>query len=309
MSAEIPSFTRTEDLPVYAVTSDTAQSYRGAAPRPLVQRLTMGASGYALNALAIRIVSGGRRQSYLNAAFMNFPRLEVALAASAVSVYLAPFVFGYVALMALPKLVRDVRAAATDRRRFALPKVPLRANRRPIVRTISWVVVSVVLGLAVAPALAIRASILLGAVQALVALLFFCFEIRRGVQLVEFWVRKGLRSRHMFLGFYHRGEIWPMEDALKHANSPALSTIAVRFIYDGRYDDAMTLLKARFARVAEAHVAVNIACCLTRLKQNDEALTWLRKADALLPLTKKAMRLSSLRPLRKAGLLDEFASR
>lgn len=312
MAPNIPdgSFTPTEDLLVYAVKAGgIQQGYQGAGTRPWLQRLTVATAGYTLSALVISVVSPGRRKPYLEAIFSKAPKFEVTLAILAVCIYLAPLIFAYTSLSVLPKLIRNVAKPVAGERPFALPKVPMRASWKPVVRTLWWIIVATLLGLAVAPALAIRACVVLGAVEGVLLLIVLAFEQWRGVQVIVFFARNGLRSRHQFHALYVRGQIWPMIDALGRVDSQLISLIAVRFIYARRYDDAMALLKARFAHVHEAHVAVNIACCLTRLQRIDEALTWLRAAHAIVPLTKHVTRLSSLRPLRKAGLLTEFDAR
>ena len=101
----------------------------------------------------------------------------------------------------------------------------------------------------------------------------------------------------------------PIEEALKLAKTEGIYFAAARFFYADRYEDSMALMKARFACVPEAPCALNTACCLAKLRRYDEAVTWLRRADDLLPLTRRALRDPDLRRLRRAGLLDEFEAR
>jgi tetratricopeptide (TPR) repeat protein len=309
MSSEFAdALTSTEDLPVYAVTTGVAQQdYKSQTTRPWLQQLSMPAASYALAALILFAISHGRRQPYLRTVFSRPSLLEVPVALGALIVYLAPMLFAFGSMQGMWRLHRSLQAQAqvVGKERFALPKSPLKPNRQLAIRSVSFAIVVAFFGLVRAPAAAIRACVALCVAQAVLIVMVLALEHRRGVQV--FVVRKELRWR--FYAFHVRTDAVPMEEALRLANTKLIVVFAARLFYDGRYEDSMALVKARFAYVPEATVALNIACCLTRLKRYDEAVRWLRKADALLPLTRWALRDSDLTPLRRAGLLDEFEVR
>jgi hypothetical protein len=306
MSSEFADVgTSTEDLPVYAVTTGGAQQgYKGPAVRPWLQQLSVSTASYALAAFVMFAISGGRRQPYLRTVFSRPSLLEVPVAFIALIVYLAPVLFAFASMHGMWRLHRSLQGQVAGKERFAQPKTPLRPSRQLAIRSLGFVIVTAFLGLVRAPAAASRVCVALAVAEAVLAVMVLAFEHRRGVQV--FVVGKALRWR--FYAFYIRHDSVAMEEALKLANTRLFVAFAARFFYDRRYEDSMALMKARFAYVPEATVALNIACCLTRLKRYDEAIDWLRKADGLLPLTRRALRDPDLRGLRKAGLLDEFSS-
>jgi tetratricopeptide (TPR) repeat protein len=274
----------------------------------MLQRLGIQASGYAVSAFLILVAGHGRSGPPLRAVLLHPSGFASPFGLIVMLVvYLIPPALTSVTVLALPRLLRTLQAQGAFQRRFAMPEQRTRPSRRMVIRISCFVIATTALGLVVSPPFAIRACIVLAAAEAVLVVVVLAFERRQGVQVVVLMARNGLRSRHLLLAFNTRGTAWPMEEAMKLANTDWIYSLATRFFYGGRYEDSMELLKARFARVPQAHAAFNIACCLTHLRRYDEAVAWLRKADDLLPLTRQALRDRDLRGLRRAGLLDEFS--
>lgn len=311
MSAEFSdgSVVGTEDLPVYAAKTDgTQHGYGGAAPQPWLQRLLMSTAGYVLSALFIRIISRGRTEPFLRMVSPAPSSFELLLSFVALAVYLSPLIFASVSIWALPKLVGSLRASLAGPTRFVWPKAPNRPSRKRLMQTLWFAIVATLLGLALEPAFAVRICIVLGMAEAVLSVTVLVFEQWRGMQVLV--LTNGSRAwPWSFYANRSRGEVLPLEVALELRDTGTVHFAAARFFYGGRYDDSMALMKAQFARVPEAFGALNIACCLTRLRRYDEAVSWLRKADELVPLTRQALRDPDLRGLRRAGLLDEFDAR
>jgi hypothetical protein len=273
----------------------------------LLSFLIMPVLGYPLTALLILVISHGRTQPYFRTGpdRQTDPSLE---SFAMLVVYLFPLIYSFSPMLVLRRLLRRFRAVTAGQRRMAVPKVPVKPTW-PLVSSMLWLVVpAAALGLVVRPAFATLVCVVAGIVAAVPSIVLLTFERWLGVQVdVALTARNRGRRRHLYMAFPTRGAEWSMEAALKQEG--AVSPIATRLFAAGRYEDAMTLMNARFAGRPTAYLAWNIACCLSRLRRYDEAMSWLRKADGLMSITSKDFGDPDLRPLRRAGLLDEFDGR
>ena len=76
-----------------------------------------------------------------------------------------------------------------------------------------------------------------------------------------------------------------------------------------RVDDAercLIILTTMFQAKPDDKVARQLVCVHVKLGRRAEAVEWLRRADAILPLTEAAMKDRHVKQLRRAGLLKEF---